>query len=67
MKHIYPLTDEVLERFCLEILPKIHHRIEWLTVESLSMERIFLVCVYPILLQLDFASIHREALTRIFG
>jgi hypothetical protein len=35
MKHIYPLTDEVLERFCLEILPKIHHRIEWLTVELL--------------------------------
>ncbi|CAF1077709.1 unnamed protein product [Rotaria sordida] len=40
------LPDAVLDRFCLEILPKIHHKIEWLDVESSSIERILLLTNY---------------------
>ncbi|CAF3535517.1 unnamed protein product [Rotaria sp. Silwood2] len=26
-------TDTILDRFCSEVLPKIHHKIEWLNTE----------------------------------
>ncbi|CAF1114229.1 unnamed protein product [Adineta steineri] len=41
------LFDAVLDRFCLKILPKIHHKIKWIDVESLSLERILLLTNYP--------------------
>src|SRR5438874_930798 len=37
---IYPLGKSILDRFCLQILPKIQHKIKWLDLESLSMKRI---------------------------
>jgi hypothetical protein len=53
-------TDDILtqpsiffNRFCLQILPKIHHKIKWLKLESESMERILLSADYPNLSQLD--------------
>ncbi|CAF3400211.1 unnamed protein product [Rotaria sp. Silwood2] len=41
------LPNAVLDRFCLEILPKIHHKIEWIDVEFSSLERILLSTNYP--------------------
>ncbi|CAF4377732.1 unnamed protein product, partial [Adineta steineri] len=41
------LFDTVIDRFCLEILLKIHHKIEWIDVESSSLERILLLTNYP--------------------
>lgn len=46
-KCIYPLPDPMLDRFCLQISPKIHHKIKWLNLESRSMERILLATDYP--------------------
>jgi hypothetical protein len=46
-KCISPLPDPMLDRFCLQILPKIHHKIKWLNLESTSMERILLATNYP--------------------
>jgi hypothetical protein len=43
----YEFTDPILNRFCLQILPKINDKIEWLNVESSSMERILLSTNYP--------------------
>ncbi|CAF3959395.1 unnamed protein product, partial [Rotaria sp. Silwood1] len=43
----------MLDRFCSEILLKIHRKIEWFTVELLSMERIFVVDDYSNLRQLS--------------
>ncbi|CAF1626231.1 unnamed protein product, partial [Rotaria sordida] len=54
------LPDAVLDRFCLKILPKIHHKIKWLNLESASMERILLVADYPNLRQLDIFINHEE-------
>jgi hypothetical protein len=47
------LPDTVLNRFCLEILPEIHQKIQWLNLESASMERILLAADYPNLRQLE--------------
>jgi hypothetical protein len=38
--HICSLSSPVLDRFCLQILPNIGHRIKWLNLEASSMERI---------------------------
>ncbi|CAF4071255.1 unnamed protein product [Rotaria sordida] len=46
-KFIYPLPDPMLDRFRLQILPKIHHKVKWLNLESTSMERILLATNYP--------------------
>ncbi|CAF4591183.1 unnamed protein product, partial [Rotaria sp. Silwood2] len=37
--NIYSL-DIIFDRFCLQILPAVHEKIQWLDVESSSMKRI---------------------------
>ena len=54
------LPDVILDRFCLYILPQIHHQINWLHLETLSMERILLANNYPNLRQLDIFSMNEE-------
>ncbi len=44
---IYSLPDPILDRFCSYILPKINQNIEWLHLESQSMERILRSTNYP--------------------
>ena len=41
------LTDPILDRFCLQILLQIHHKIEWINVESSWIEPILLPINYP--------------------
>jgi len=59
-KYISPLPDPMLDRFCLQILPKIHHKIKWLNLESTSMERILLATNYPDLYGLGLYGIDLE-------
>ncbi|CAF4056882.1 unnamed protein product [Rotaria sordida] len=54
---IHSLTDSMLDQFCLEILPKIKHKIKWLDLEPLSMERILLATNYPCLYGLTLYNI----------
>ena len=54
------LDEKILNRFCFEILPNIHHQIQWLSVDALSMERIFLAADYPNLNQLDIFIVNNE-------
>ncbi|CAF3356207.1 unnamed protein product [Rotaria sp. Silwood2] len=49
---LYRFTNTILDRFCLQILSKIHHKIEFLDLESSSMERILLSANYPSLHEL---------------
>ncbi|CAF3382628.1 unnamed protein product [Rotaria sp. Silwood2] len=37
----YPLSGPILDRVCSQILPEIHHKINWLDLEPTSMERKF--------------------------
>jgi hypothetical protein len=56
----YQFTDTIIDRFCLEILPKINDKIERLDVESSSMERILLATYYPNLHTLGLYDIAPE-------
>ncbi|CAF3802715.1 unnamed protein product [Rotaria sordida] len=65
MKHflddsIYPLPDSMVDQFCLQILPEIHHKIKWLNLELLSMERILLATNYPNLYGLGLYDLQIE-------
>ncbi|CAF3182686.1 unnamed protein product, partial [Rotaria sp. Silwood2] len=39
--------DVILDRFCLQILPEIHHKIKWLDLESSSMAHVLCAAHYP--------------------
>ena len=55
------LADEILNRFCLKILPKLHEKIRSMDVETLSMERIFLSGHdYPNLRQLNIYLMNKD-------
>ncbi|CAF4992515.1 unnamed protein product [Rotaria sp. Silwood1] len=64
--YINPLLDPIIDQFCLRILPKIHHKIKWLDLESSSMERILLTTTYPNLTGLGLYNIHEETFTNLF-
>jgi hypothetical protein len=66
-KQIYSLDEKMLNRFCLEILPKIHDKIEFLTVEFSLMERILFVDNYPNLFKVGIANLCWNGLTQIFN
>ncbi|CAF3414410.1 unnamed protein product [Rotaria sp. Silwood2] len=57
----YQYIDTILDRFCLEILPIIHDKIEWLDVESSAMENILLSTNYP-----NLHGLNRSFLIRVF-
>ncbi len=60
------LPDKVLDRFCSQILPRIHDKIKWLNLETLSMERILLVADYPNLRQLEIFLMNEETDLQLF-
>jgi len=59
--------DILLDRFCSQILPKIHHKIKWLKLQSASTERILLAGDYPNLCQLDIFIIHNKPAIHFSG
>ncbi|CAF1050282.1 unnamed protein product [Rotaria sp. Silwood1] len=64
---IYPLIDKILDRFCSQILPHIHSKINTLYLESLSMERILRVADYPNLHSLGLYNIDDKTAERVFS
>ncbi len=64
---INPLDDSILDRFCSEILPEIHHKIKWLDLEPLSMENILFAADYPNLYSLSLFNIDYQVAVRLFG
>ena len=65
-KSLCPLPDPILDRFCLHILPKIHHNIKWLDLESSSMKRILHSTNYPNLNGLGLYNMEPESSTSLF-
>ncbi|CAF3258015.1 unnamed protein product [Rotaria sp. Silwood2] len=63
----YQLTDPMLNRFCLQILPQIHDKIEWLDLDSFSMERILRATNYPNLYRLGLFNIEAEMAVHLFS
>jgi hypothetical protein len=64
---IKSIDDPIFDRFYSEILPTIHHKINWLDLELLSMERVLLSIDYPNLYGLSLFNIEREPAVRLFS
>ncbi|CAF1403549.1 unnamed protein product [Adineta steineri] len=60
------LPEIVLNRFCSDILPKIHHHIRRLDLESSTMERILSTASYPNLHQLGLFNLHAKTAASLF-
>ncbi|CAF3245281.1 unnamed protein product, partial [Rotaria sp. Silwood2] len=56
----------MLDRFCLQILPAIHHHIKWLNLESSSMKSILRATNYPNLYGLGLFDIDTETARYLF-
>jgi hypothetical protein len=63
---IKSLDDPILDRLYSEILPTIHHKIRWLDLEPLSMERVLLTVDYPNLHVLSLFNIEGDLAVRLF-
>jgi hypothetical protein len=63
---IYPMRKKTIDRFCLYIMPKIHHKIEQLDLEALSMKRLLLATDYPNLRGLSLHNLVEETDGHIF-
>ncbi|CAF3427105.1 unnamed protein product, partial [Rotaria sp. Silwood2] len=56
----------ILNRFCLQILPKIHTKIKWLDLESESMKNILDAADYPHLYALGLHNIEETTAICLF-
>jgi hypothetical protein len=54
------LSDSILDCFSINILPRIHHNVTHLTLESISMERILSAGNYPNLNYLKLFNFREE-------
>ena len=64
---VFPLLDRVLDRFCLQILPEIHEKVQWLCLESSSMERVLRATDYPNLSALSLWDIDTDDAKNLFS
>jgi hypothetical protein len=64
---ICSLEDSVLDRFCLQILPEIHYKINFLNLEPLSMKRILLAVDYPNLCGLGLYNVDETTVEDVFA
>jgi hypothetical protein len=56
----YSIPDPILNRFCLHILPRIHHNVKYLVLESSYMERFLLAADYPYLAELKVLNFNQD-------
>jgi hypothetical protein len=60
-----PKINSVLDRFCTDILPQVHHNIECLTLEPSLLECVLYTGEYPKLRKLTLVNLKLETLSRI--
>ncbi|CAF5029204.1 unnamed protein product, partial [Rotaria sp. Silwood1] len=63
---IFSFNDSIINRFCTNILPQIHHNVKCLILDSLSMERILGVANYPNLTQLKLYNFSDKIVSSYF-
>ncbi|CAF3947257.1 unnamed protein product [Rotaria sordida] len=60
----YSVDDQVLNRICENILPRIHHQVKELIIEQDSMQRVLHTFNYPQLYSLTLMNFQAERLTK---
>ncbi len=63
---VLSIADSVLDRFCINILPKIDYNVKSLTLESGSMERILRAADYPNLTELKLYNVNDHIVSNHF-
>jgi hypothetical protein len=63
---ICSIHHSILNRFCIDILPRIQYNVKYLICESMTMERILLVGDYPNLTQLKIFHFNQDIASRYF-
>ena len=63
---LMPIIGSVLDRFCIDILPKIDYNVKSLTLHSESMERILLAADFPNLSELRLYNVNNNTISRYF-
>ncbi|CAF4156881.1 unnamed protein product [Rotaria magnacalcarata] len=63
---ISSLPYPMFHRFCSQILPQIHHKIQWLHLELLTMNAILLSANYPNLYGLGLYGLKMQKVTYLF-
>jgi hypothetical protein len=61
---IYSIDNQVLDRICRNILPRIHHLVNELTVEQHSMERVLHTINYPEIYSLSLINFQEDVLLK---
>ncbi|CAF3384448.1 unnamed protein product [Rotaria socialis] len=61
---IFAIDNQVLDRICKHILPRIHHKINKFIVEQNSMERVLHTIHYIQLYSLSLVDFQREVLIK---
>ena len=56
----------LIDRFCVYILPRIHHNIKYFILEPVFMERILLAAVYPNLTELKLFNFEQQIASKYF-
>ncbi|CAF1244301.1 unnamed protein product [Rotaria sp. Silwood1] len=64
---VHRYCDSLIDRFCLQILPSIHHKIQWLNLEASSMKRILFATDYPNLRGLGLYNVDDETVKYVFN
>ncbi|CAF3425536.1 unnamed protein product [Rotaria sp. Silwood2] len=59
-----PVDNQLLDRIYTKILPRIHHKVNKLTLEPLSIECVLNTVHYPQLHSISFVNFHYETLLR---
>ncbi len=63
---ICSISDRILSRFCLDILPKIHYNVECLILDSFAMKAILRAGSYPSLRQIKLFNFNQDIFSRYF-
>ncbi|CAF3424460.1 unnamed protein product, partial [Rotaria sp. Silwood2] len=63
---ISSISDTIVDRFCINILPRIHHNVKSLILDSVSMGRILLAADYPNLTELKLFNFNDNIASRYF-
>jgi hypothetical protein len=63
---VLPIADSILDRFCINILPKIDQNVKSLILESGSMECILLAAEYPNLTELKLFNVNGYIVSHYF-
>ncbi|CAF0746518.1 unnamed protein product [Rotaria sp. Silwood1] len=63
---VLPIADSIVNRYCIDILPKINYNVRSLILESESMERILLAAGFPNLTELKLYNVDDYIVSHYF-